>query len=116
MKPRRLIVLTWTLYGLIVASLPVTVLLGLADRVGTAAQGGPWSYLIFTVFVLGFSTVGVLLAARQPRNPIGWLLLGCAVGYALAGLCQEYSSYGYIPSRACCRASFWPLGRPVGCS
>ena len=94
MKPRRLIVLTWTLYGLIVASLPVTVLLGLADRVGTAAQGGPWSYLIFTVFVLGFSTVGVLLAARQPRNPIGWLLLGCAVGYALAGLCQEYSSYG----------------------
>jgi hypothetical protein len=95
MKPRRLIGLTWALYGLIVASLPVSVLLGLADRAGTAAQVvGPWDYVIFTVFVLGFSTVGVLLAARQPRNPIGWLLVVSAVGYALAGLCQEYSSYG----------------------
>jgi hypothetical protein len=36
----------------------------------------------------------VLIVARQPGNPIGWLLLACAVGYALAGLTNAYASYG----------------------
>ena len=50
--------------------------------------------MIFTVFVLSFSTVGVLIVARQPGNLIGWLLLACAVGYAVAGLTNAYALYG----------------------
>ena len=94
MKAHRLIRLAWALWGLVIASLAGTVPFGLADPVGTAEQGGAWIYVIFTAFVLTFSTVGVLIVARQPGNPIGWLLVACAVGYALAGLTNAYSSYG----------------------
>jgi hypothetical protein len=80
MQARRLVRLAWALWGLVIASLAATAPLGLADPVGTAEQGGAWIYVIFTAFVLTFSTVGVLLATRQPSNPIGWLLLACAVG------------------------------------
>jgi hypothetical protein len=94
MQGRRLIRLAWALWGLVIASLAATAPLGLADPVGTAEQGGAWIFLVFAAFVLTFSTVGVLIAAQQPSNPIGWLLLACAVGYALAGLTNAYSSYG----------------------
>jgi hypothetical protein len=96
MKPRWLIRLAWALWGFVIVSLAVTVPLAVADRAGTAAQGGALIYSIFTAFVLTFSTVGVLIAAQQPGNPIGWLLLACAAGYALAGLTNAYSSYGLV--------------------
>jgi len=38
------------------------------------------------VFVLAFTAVGVLVARRQPHNPMGWLLLG-------AGLVWEVGTY-----------------------
>jgi hypothetical protein len=94
MKPRRLIWFAWALWGFVVASLAVTAMLAVADRAGTAAQGGAFTFVAFTAFVLAFSTVGVLIVARQPGNAIGWLLVGCAVGYALAGLANGYSNYG----------------------
>jgi hypothetical protein len=55
-----------------------------------------FTFVPFTAFVLTFSTVGVLIVARQPGNPIGWLLVGCAVGDSLAGLTNGYSSYGLV--------------------
>jgi hypothetical protein len=96
MKPRRLIRLAWALWGFVVASLVVSVPLAVADRVGTAEQGGAWIYVLFMTFVLTFSTAGVLIVGRQPRNPIGWLLLACALGYAVAGLTNAYASYGLV--------------------
>jgi hypothetical protein len=96
MKPRRLVWLAWALWGFAVASLAVTELLAVLDRAGTAAQGGAFTLVPFTAFVLTFSTVGGLIVARQPDNPIGWLLVGCAVGSALAGLTNAYSSYGLV--------------------
>jgi MFS family permease len=94
MKPRRLIRLAWALWGFVVASLALSVPLAVADPVGTAEQGGAWIYVIFMTFVLTFSTAGVLIVGRQSRNPIGWLLLACALGYAVAGLTNAYASYG----------------------
>jgi uncharacterized membrane protein YidH (DUF202 family) len=37
------------------------------------------------VFVLAFTTMGALAAARRPDIPIGWLLLASGFGYAFAG-------------------------------
>ena len=94
MRPRRLIRLAWALWGLVLACLAGSLPFGVADQQGTAEQGGVVIIVIFTAFVLAFSTVGVLIVARQPGNPIGWLLLACAVSYALAGLTNAYASYG----------------------
>lgn len=40
-----------------------------------------------------FATAGLLIALRQPRNPIGWILLvgGCTNGFN--GFAQEYATY-----------------------
>ena len=94
MKPRWLIRLAWALWGFVVATLAVDTLVAVADWSGTVAHGGVFIFVAFMGFVVAFSTVGVLIAARQPGNPIGWLLLGCAVGYAVAGLAESYASYG----------------------
>ena len=37
------------------------------------------------LFVLAFTTMGALAAARRPDIPIGWLLLASGLGYAVAG-------------------------------
>jgi MFS family permease len=94
MRPRRLIRLAWALWGLVLACLAGSMPFAVADQQGAAEQGGVVIIVIFTAFVVAFSTVGVLIVARQPGNPIGWLLLACAVSYSLAGLTNAYASYG----------------------
>jgi uncharacterized membrane protein YidH (DUF202 family) len=39
-------------------------------------------------FIVAFATVGALLAWKRPRNPIGWLLSGSGLAYALGGFSQ----------------------------
>jgi hypothetical protein len=42
----------------------------------------------YAAFLLAFSTVGALIASRRTRNPIGWILLGSAMSYAVGGLTE----------------------------
>jgi signal transduction histidine kinase len=43
--------------------------------------------------ILASTAVGVILATRRPRNPIGWILLGNAMALVLAGLAPSYAGY-----------------------
>ena len=57
------------------------------------------------VFVLPFMLVGAVVARRQPRNPVGWLLLGIALVEALAQCASDYAVFVYhFGHRG------WPLG------
>jgi hypothetical protein len=47
---------------------------------------------------LAFSTVGVLVASRQRKNPIGWLLLGIGILYAAELFVGHYSVYALVAS------------------
>ena len=47
-----------------------------------------------TLFV-AFGGVGVVLTLRQPRNRIGWILLGCIIVLALGGIGARYAVLAY---------------------
>jgi hypothetical protein len=45
------------------------------------------------IAALSFSTVGVLVASRRRENPIGWLLLGTGILYAIEIFTGNYGTY-----------------------
>ena len=47
------------------------------------------------VFALSFTGVGVVVARRDPRNPMGWLLLGVALAIELGSLAPGYAYLDY---------------------
>jgi hypothetical protein len=38
--------------------------------------------VVFAAIVLSFSTVGALIATRQPQNPVGWIMIVAGFGLA----------------------------------
>jgi signal transduction histidine kinase len=49
----------------------------LGDALGNAAAG-----TVAVAFIVGFASVGALLAWKRPANPIGWLLCATGLSYA----------------------------------
>jgi signal transduction histidine kinase len=47
-------------------------------------QGSAVTGAVAVAFILGFATVGALLAWKRPANPIGWLLSATGLSYAFA--------------------------------
>jgi signal transduction histidine kinase len=47
-------------------------------------QGNAVTVTVAVTFIVGFATVGALLAWKRPRNPIGWLLCATGLSYAFA--------------------------------
>lgn len=52
--------------------------------------------LIFLPGILAYQTVGALIAARHPRNPVGWLFLASALFSWLGGLAESYWRYALL--------------------
>ena len=71
--------------ALTVVAVVVTVL----DHTFEAGDGGS------VMLVPGFGLVGVVVARRQPRNPIGWCLLGCAFFLTVDDVASSYSVLAY---------------------
>ena len=51
-------------------------------------SGGGLDMVAGLTFIVAFATVGALLAWKRPGNPIGWLLSGSGLAYALGGFGQ----------------------------
>src|SRR5579862_3241829 len=47
------------------------------------------------LFGLSFTAVGFVVARRQPRNPMGWLLLGVAISIDLGTFAPAYAYYDH---------------------
>jgi hypothetical protein len=60
-----------------------------ADHSFSAGDGGS------IVLVPGFGIVGIIVALRQPRNPIGWVMLGCAFFLSVDDAASAYSVFDY---------------------
>jgi signal transduction histidine kinase len=75
------------------AILALTVALSIGNR---GAGEDAWFYPLAITMILGYSTVGTVVAARNPRNPIGWLMLGVGGVFAIGGFCDEFTRYVYV--------------------
>jgi hypothetical protein len=77
--------LAWALWALTVVSLAAALALPSAQE-----DEGVWSLVAALVFALSFATVGALVASRRPANPIGWIMCGAGVAYAVGGMSVSY--------------------------
>ncbi|MGH2642145.1 MAG: sensor histidine kinase [Actinomycetota bacterium] len=53
----------------------------------------PFFLSVAMVMIVGYVTIGALIASRTERNPIGWLLMMIGVGFLLGGFTDEYLRY-----------------------
>ncbi len=72
------------------AAIPLAILI---DRTTTS---GPSVVGFFLVFGIAFAAVGIVVARREPRNPIGWLLLGASLAMTLGTVGPEYAYLDYV--------------------
>ncbi len=79
---------------LLLAAIPLEVL-----SPGTLSVNGasdPVSDATGVAFVLAFAAVGVVVARREPHNPMGWLLLGAALLWEAGDFIPGYASFDYM--------------------
>ncbi|MDP9321365.1 MAG: hypothetical protein M3P16_09745 [Chloroflexota bacterium] len=95
------------LYAITLALDGIVVLFAIRTAGVPLAEGQPplLGQLPFYVpIMLAYSTVGALVAAKRPRNPIGWLFLAVALGFAaslgLAGYALDVHVSGSAAERA----------------
>jgi hypothetical protein len=94
MSDRGLIRLAWATYALVAAALAGALSL----LVFFLLSGVPWDAgrTVGALLAFSFPTVGVLVAAAQPRNPIGWILLGIGLCWGLLFLADPYIWHAYV--------------------
>jgi hypothetical protein len=90
---RTAVRLAWSLWGLTIGLLALAAWLDSRNRAGWP---GSQNDLELVPMSLAFATVGALVAARHPRNPIGWLCgaFGLVVAVTHAG--NQYAQYALV--------------------
>ncbi len=83
--------LAWSAWAVVMALMGASFAL---LALGGKAPDDPFLLAVSPLLNLGYASVGALIAARKPTNPIGWLLIGVAFGFALASVSEEYARYG----------------------
>jgi hypothetical protein len=79
--------LAWSLCGLTIFLILCAATLAVLNRYNF----GDASFLVAETSA---AVVGGLISARQPRNPVGWLILGHALCFTLGEFGRQYAIYG----------------------
>jgi signal transduction histidine kinase len=86
----------WTLWAVNLVLLAVALV---ESILGGLPEGEAFFVAVIPLLVLTSSTVGALIASRQPRNVIGWLFLGAAMswvmGAAASGIGELAADHGW---------------------
>ena len=90
MTHRASSVIAWSILALSVAVGAGGALLAMSD-LATAFESGS---LTFSIPSLAFCAVGALVAARLPRNPVGWLILAFGFTSVLSLFAEQYARVG----------------------
>ena len=98
MADRSLTRLAWSLCGVALALISLTLLLIILGW--STPLPGEWTswrdQAVSLIGVIGAPILGGLIASRRPHNPYGWLWLGFALGLTLQRLAEAYSTYALV--------------------
>jgi signal transduction histidine kinase len=86
--------LAWSICGASFALIAAGFLLLILNR--STVHASSWFLIIFYAPALTFSTLGALIAARRPKNPIGWMLASFGLITALQYFTAEYAIRGFV--------------------
>src|SRR5579862_605874 len=92
----------------VLASIPLESLAPQADAAASEVSSGAVNVLaavFWFVFGTSFTIVGVIVARRTPRNPMGWILLWAALAFNVGSLAPAYAYLDYHTHHGS-----WPLG------
>src|SRR5215216_2498453 len=95
-QPRTATWLAWALWAIyLLLQMAVLVITFLARSYSNPAETLPLFSAVLLFFPLSFAfpTVGALIVARQPRNPIGWLFLSIGFAALFGGFAEGYWRY-----------------------
>ncbi len=87
MKHRGARLVAWTACGLTLALIVAAAILAVLNDYDL----GRASFLIAEASA---AVIGAVISARQPRNPVGWLILGHAFCFSLGEFGRQYTIYG----------------------
>jgi hypothetical protein len=91
--------LAWGLWALVVLiQFPALTLAFLAGGYGNGPADIPLfeRFLLYLPNTIAFVTVGALVAARQPRNPVGWLFIGSQLVGVTGEFAEAYWRYALL--------------------
>ena len=107
--------LAWSIWSTALVFTAAGLLLLFPNR---STLGGASFVVVPSVFLpgLAYTTIGALIAARHPRNPIGWILAVLGLNYAISFFGSEYAILGLHTAPGSLPAAtfvawlqFWPL-------
>ena len=80
----------WIVWALTLVLMVITFTLSATTN---SFSEDPFFLSVAMVMIVGYVTIGALIASRTERNPIGWLLMMIGVGFLLGGFTDEYLRY-----------------------
>jgi hypothetical protein len=83
------------------------VFLTVASQVAVVTAGAEVD--VFGIAFLTFPAVGLFIVSRQPRNAIGWVMVGLGVCFVMADLLRAYAHFGLIESPDSLPGADWAL-------
>ncbi|MBV9793571.1 MAG: hypothetical protein JO016_06480 [Actinobacteria bacterium] len=108
----------WSLVGLTLAVIAGAIVL--AVTIGNSALSSGGAVL---AIIVSFLAVGLVVALRQPRNPVGWVLMGTALPTALIIAGPQYAQFALTWAHGAAPGgrlllflgnAFWPAGLLIG--
>jgi hypothetical protein len=80
----------WSVWATTIAALVFALVYGLGAHEGALDLRDISLFAAVSLFIVTFSTVGALVASREPRNAVGWIMCWAGAGYAIASASLTY--------------------------
>jgi signal transduction histidine kinase len=87
--------LPWAIWLSVTALLAATLIL---SAVNDSLHGDVIFIGVAILMIIGYTTVGAILASRIRGNPIGWLMMLTGAGFLLSAFSSEYTKWAFVTS------------------